>query len=250
MGTACLKPCGSPMEISIWATGILTGFLVAWSNWDLNYRVTLRPPTWQTRWLHFAKKTSRHLPGCVSISSEATEDYMMRKITFPIVLSKAGSSPTPVFELNENGLVTGVYPKARKALDGFANLKSNNYLPYTMAALHAQKQHWNDAFVLNTTGNICDATIANVFIVKNQVVFTCPLQEGCVAGVMRRFLLQNMAANGFSCQEQIITVEDLLTANEVFLTNTIKGMRWVAHCDEVSYTNRLTTKIFQALLKK
>ena len=169
---------------------------------------------------------------------------------FPNCIIQSWQLPSEGFQLNGNGLVTGIYPNAQKPLDVFANLKSNNYLPYTMAALHAKKQQWNDAFVLNTAGNICDATIANVFIVKKQVAYTCPLQQGCVAGVMRRLLLQNMPAGGFSCQEKIITTEDLLTADEVFLTNTIKGIRWVAHCGEVAYTNRLTTTIFDQLLKK
>jgi branched-chain amino acid aminotransferase len=67
---------------------------------------------------------------------------------------------------------------------------------------------------------------------------------------MRRFLLENLPANGFNLEEKKITVEDLLAADEVFLTNTIKGIRWVGHCDGSSYSNRLTKIIFDKLLKK
>ncbi len=47
-------------------------------------------------------------------------------------------------ELNSNGLIINVYPDAKKPCDKFANLKSNNYLPYIMAALHAKKIKVND----------------------------------------------------------------------------------------------------------
>ena len=169
---------------------------------------------------------------------------------FPSYIIQSWHLPEADFQLNENGLVTGIYPDAQKTMDAFSHLKSNNYLPYTMAALYAKKQKWNDAFLLNVAGRVCDATIANIFIIKNAIISTCPLQEGCVAGIMRRFLLAYLPASGLSWQEKRITVEDLLAADEVFLTNTIKGIRWVSRCGESSYSNHLTKVIFDKLLKK
>ncbi|MEO7581665.1 MAG: aminotransferase class IV, partial [Ferruginibacter sp.] len=75
-------------------------------------------------------------------------------------------------ELNSNGLVLGIYSDVRKSCDILSNLKHNNYLPYLMAALKAKQEKWNDAIVLNTDGRICETTIANIFIIKSQVVFT------------------------------------------------------------------------------
>jgi len=158
--------------------------------------------------------------------------------------------PRAGFELNENGLVTGIYPNARKAMDRFSNCKHNNYLPYAMAALHAKKQQWNDAFLLNAAGRVCDATIANVFIVKDGAVYTPPLEEGCVAGIMRRFILENLPAHGFSVSEKPITAEDLMAADEIFITNAIRGMRWVSRCGDSVYNNLLSSTIFASLLKK
>lgn len=169
---------------------------------------------------------------------------------FPNCIIQSLPLTAPAFQLNENGLVTGIYNEARKAVDSFSHIKSNNYLPYSMAALHARRNRWNDALVLNTSGRVCDATIANVFIVKNEIVYTCPLSEGCVAGIIRRYLLQHLEIHGFTVQQQAITVDDLYTADEVFLTNTIKGIRWISHCGPAVYTNRLTTSIFNKLLKK
>ncbi len=158
--------------------------------------------------------------------------------------------PRADFELNQNGLVTGIYPHARKPVDIFSNCKHNNYLPYTMAALCARQEKWNDAIVLNTAGNVCDASIANVFMVKDGSLYTCPLTEGCVAGIFRRNLLENEAALGLPIIQKIITPADLLGADEVFLTNAVQGMRWVSHCGNATYDNQVTSSIFQKLLKK
>ena len=154
------------------------------------------------------------------------------------------------FPLNENGLVAGIYTVAKKRMDAFSNLKSNNYLPYAMAALHAKKQQWNEAFLLNTAERVCDATIANIFIIKNDCIYTCLLSEGCVDGIMRRFLLAQLQQQGFNVQEKAITVEDLYTADEVFLSNSIRGIRWVRTTGPATYTNQLTLQIHRQLFKK
>jgi branched-subunit amino acid aminotransferase/4-amino-4-deoxychorismate lyase len=154
------------------------------------------------------------------------------------------------YRLNENGLVAGIYPLAKKSIDTFSNIKSNNYLPYSMAALYAKQQHWNDALVLNTAGNICDATIANLFIIKNKKLFTPALTQGCINGVMRRYILENIGSSGYIAEETIIKYEDIHSADEVFLTNAITGIRWVQSVEEKRYSNTECINIFQSLLKK
>lgn len=147
-------------------------------------------------------------------------------------------------ELNENGLVTGIYTAARKSCDAFANLKSANFLPYSMAAQYAMEQKLNDCLVLNTAGNIADSTIANLFLIKNSAILTPALSEGCVEGITRNFLLQQLRQAGYSVSEGVITPDTLQQADEVFLTNCINGMRWVGSCEAQSYTRALTAEIY------
>jgi len=151
-------------------------------------------------------------------------------------------------EWNSNGLVSGIYEAARKPCDILSNLKHNNYLPYVMAALHAKKEKWNDALLLNSQGRICDSTIANVFLVKNETVFTPALTEGCVAGVMREHLIRELKGTAFKVQETAVTTEDLLHADEVFLTNSMYNIRWVYSIGDAVYRNIITQKIYAALL--
>lgn len=135
--------------------------------------------------------------------------------------------------MNENGLVIDVYEDARKHPDILSGLKSNNYLPYIMAALYAKKNRLNDCLLLNTEGRICDATIANVFWVKDGQIYTPPLSEGAIAGVMRRYLLEKVQLPVI--EEALLIKSQLLQADEVFLTNAIQGIRWVKACGNSQY---------------
>ncbi|MBI2729160.1 MAG: aminotransferase class IV [Sphingobacteriales bacterium] len=151
-------------------------------------------------------------------------------------------------QFNENGLVIDIYPEAKKAVDIFSNIKSANYLLYAMAALHAKENKLNDCLVLNTEERIADSTIANLFYIKEGVLFTPPLKEGCIAGVMRRYLIENAAAIGYSIKEKPVFDEDLISANEVFLTNATYGIRWVKQFRQKEYENSQTQKIYNQLM--
>ena len=164
----------------------------------------------------------------------------------PNVLIQAWPLPSPM-SLNENGLVIGVYPDARKSCDIFANLKSANYLPYIMGALYAKKNKWNDCLILNSHGRICDSTIANIFCLKNNRILTPSLNEGCVAGVMRRNLVVSLPQLGFTIEEIPLQTSDLMEADEIFLTNAIQGIRWVKEFKEKKYSNTITKKLFEIL---
>ena len=147
---------------------------------------------------------------------------------------------------NSNGLVAGIYDDAKKSCDILSNLKHNNFLPYVMAALHAKKEKWNDAILLNTDGKICDTCIANIFLVKDEVVFTPALSQGCVAGVMRHSLIQFLQSTAWKVEEKAIAIEELLTADEVFFTNSIYNLRWVQSIGKAVYGNSFTQKIYAA----
>ena len=150
--------------------------------------------------------------------------------------------------LNSNGLVMGIYTDIKKNSGLLANLKHNNHLPYVLAAIFTKKQQWNDAVVLNQEGRLCDTTIANLFIIKDEMIQTPPLSEGCIAGVVREHLLKQLPALGFAVKEMPLTLDDLMLADEVFVTNSIHPVRWVRSTGEKNYDNQFIQKIFSAIL--
>jgi branched-chain amino acid aminotransferase len=153
-------------------------------------------------------------------------------------------------KLNEKGLSIDIYPEARKSTDKFANLKSCNYLPYLMAAKYAGQNGFDDCLVLNTHNRICDATIANIFCVSDGQIITPPLSEGCVAGIMRRYLLEQLPKAGYKVREEPIAVDQLSSVDEIFLTNATSGARWVQQYKGKKYTNEITGKIYRDIIQK
>ncbi|MFY0252350.1 aminotransferase class IV [Chitinophaga sp. 30R24] len=148
-------------------------------------------------------------------------------------------------ELNEEGLVVDIFPDVRKSCDKLSSIKSNNCLPYVMAALYAKQHQFQEAILLNPYGRIADSTIANVFMVRNKVIYTPPLSEGGVCGVMRKYLLQSELP--FTIEEKPIQVEELETADEIFLTNAIYGIRWVGAFRDSRYGNSVAAILHEIL---
>ncbi len=168
---------------------------------------------------------------------------------FPRYVIQSKELPAKNTQLNESGLVTGIFPDGRKACDRFSNLKSNNFLIYAMAALYAGKNQLDDCLVLNAHNRICESTAANVFCIKEGMMYTPSLSEGCVAGVMRRYLLKTLPGAGYMVHEKQLTVEDIAQADEVFFSNAISGIRWVRGFGDTAYGNQQTSTIYNTLLK-
>jgi branched-chain amino acid aminotransferase len=143
--------------------------------------------------------------------------------------------PRHIFELNQAGLTMDVFPDAIKTCDKLSTIKSNNCLPYVLAALYAKQHQVSESLLLNQYGRVADTTIANIFLVKGNEISTPPLGEGCVCGVMRKHLLQTELP--FKVTEQPLTINDLENADEIFLTNAIYGIRWVGQFRDTSYGN-------------
>jgi branched-chain amino acid aminotransferase len=152
-------------------------------------------------------------------------------------------------ELNQNGLTLAIYKAAKKSSDQFSMIKSNNYLPYVMAALWAKENNLNDAILLNHFDNVADTTIANLFIIKDGIIKTPAVTEGPVAGVMRRYLIKTLRAHNYEVEETTVTMADVLEASEVFLTSAIHGIKWVKQIDNSQYNNSLIPVLYKEFIQ-
>lgn len=148
---------------------------------------------------------------------------------------------------NDNGLVLGIFCETQKNIDILANLKHNNYLPNVLAAQFAKEHKLNDAVLLNANGHVCESTVANIFIIKDGKFATPALADGCIAGVMRQQVIGQLTKNNYAVEERSITVDELLNADEVFLTNSISNIRWVQSIGLSSYTHRISWEVYQKI---
>jgi len=113
----------------------------------------------------------------------------------------------------------GIYTEHYKSFHSLSNLKSGNALVYVLAAMYAREKNWDDVFILNEAGSVCEASSSNFFWVKDDIWITPPLTEGCVAGVKRAEILQTKEVVELECE-----IEDLENADEIYLSNAIQGL--------------------------
>lgn len=150
------------------------------------------------------------------------------------------------FFFHEPGVTTGIFNLLKKNCNPYSVIKSASALLYRIAATFATQKNWNDAIILNDKDNICETSIANIFWVKGHTIFTPPLTEGCVGGVMRAYLIEQVN----TVMEKPCTEQELLQANEVFLTNALRGIRSVQSINEKHFPNTVAKELWNQYMDR
>jgi branched-chain amino acid aminotransferase len=112
----------------------------------------------------------------------------------------------------------------RHAASALAGVKTISWLNSVWAANEAHKEGFDEVVMLNERGEVSECTAANIFAVKNGKVLTPPLSSGCLEGVTRGVLMEIASEAGTSVGEQTLKLEDLLGADEVFITSTNRNV--------------------------
>lgn len=112
-------------------------------------------------------------------------------------------------------------------------IKSLNYLNNIMAKVEAIDADVLEAIMLNIDGYVSECTGDNIFMIKGGTVFTPPFEAGMLHGVTRQFVIDELApALRIPVTQKMLRVEDLLKADEVFLTGTAAEIIGVNQIDE------------------
>jgi branched-subunit amino acid aminotransferase/4-amino-4-deoxychorismate lyase len=116
-------------------------------------------------------------------------------------------------------------------------------LLYVMTAIAAKEKHLDDLLIVNEKDAILESSNSNLFLVSNGVLYTPSLEEGCLAGTMRMQIINIAIQHGVKVYECTILPQNLLAAEEVFLTNAIRGILWVGGYRTKRYFNTLGRKL-------
>ena len=112
-------------------------------------------------------------------------------------------------------------------------IKSLNYLNNILAKVEAIEQGCDEAIMLNTEGYVVECTGDNLFIIKNGKVYTPPVDDGMLNGITRRFVLDTLCPKlGIQAVESSLRIEEVLKADEVFLTGTAAEIIAVNQIDD------------------
>ena len=136
-------------------------------------------------------------------------------------------------ELYENGMKVIVAKRPRipiPCLD--PAIKSLNYLNNILAKIEAIDAEVLEAIMLNVEGFVSECTGDNIFVVKGREILTPPTEAGILHGVTRQFVMKDIApALGYAVREKMMRLDELLKADEVFLTGTAAEIIGVSQID-------------------
>jgi branched-chain amino acid aminotransferase len=117
-----------------------------------------------------------------------------------------------------------IVPHGRHAASEFAGTKYNSWSENLTRYERAHEQGFDEVVLLNERGEVAECTSANIFAVKGDQVSTPPLFSGCLPGVTRALLLEEVRVPGISVAEQVLFPADLEEADEIFITSTTRDL--------------------------
>lgn len=119
----------------------------------------------------------------------------------------------------------GVIPHGRHAGCEFAGVKYTSWAQNLTWYERAHEQGLDEVILLNERGEVSECTSANIFVAQGGSVYTPPLSSGCLPGVTRAVLLEEVrTANSVRISEKTLFPADLEAADEVFVTSTTREL--------------------------
>lgn len=141
-----------------------------------------------------------------------------RRLTVCITAAPLVAYPA---ELYKTGVAVLISKYRQSRHDPLAGHKTTSYLPRLMALKHAGQAQCMEALWFTSDNVLAEGSISNVFIVSESVVSTPPIETPILPGIARRIVLELCESQGLRVEERAISIDDLLDAEEVFLTNSI-----------------------------
>lgn len=144
-----------------------------------------------------------------------------------------------------------VKPHARHAQNEFAGAKIMSWAHNLTWYEEAHQRGFDEMLLLNERGEVSECTSANIFAAQGARVVTPPLRSGCLPGVTRELLLEEVRTGGISIEEQTLMPADLEAADEVFITSSTRDLLPVQAIDglRVKQGARVLVPLRQALVE-
>lgn len=115
-----------------------------------------------------------------------------------------------------------------------AQHKTANYLIYQLAYEEARRKGFDEAIILNSSGYITEGSRANLFMAKNNMLFTPKLECGCLNGITRKVIFDLARKGKIEIQEGNLTLQNLYDSDEAFLVNSLLGIMPVRSVENIT----------------
>lgn len=156
-------------------------------------------------------------------------------------------SATP-YQQREGLVILIVSPFRVNEKSAEAGHKTTSYANYRCALRQAQHDGAGEALMLNAVGVLAECSTANIFFVKDGVVHTPALSSGCLPGIMRAKVIKQCRDLDIQVEEAEYSLEDILSAEAVFITNSLRRIQLVSQIDEVVFSSDQSPVISKLIL--
>lgn len=124
----------------------------------------------------------------------------------------------------------------RNSTSPLTYVKSINYIDNIMENKRCKEEGYNEVIFLNEKGYITEGSTSNIFMIKNNKLYTPKVECGLLNGVVRSFIINNM-----NFVEKEITLEELMESDEIFITNSLIGVMKVTCINNKTFNNHIIT---------
>ncbi len=139
----------------------------------------------------------------------------------PTICATAGGAADYPDELYRSGVTVLISHHRVSPSDPLAGHKTTNYLPRLLALRAARAQRCAEALWFTTENRLAEGAITNVFVVRSGTLMTPGLDTPVLPGIARALVLELCRRASIPAEERVLGIDDLLDADEVFLTNSV-----------------------------
>ena len=130
-----------------------------------------------------------------------------------------------------------------------SSIKSNSLLANVIYKMKANEEGV-DELIMSDNGFITEGAVSNIFCVKKDMIFTPPLETNILPGVTRKVILEILNELNLKCEEESITEDFLLSSDELWITNTTKGVVPILKVDGKVLGDGNIGKVYQQVKQK
>ncbi|WP_297798056.1 aminotransferase class IV [uncultured Eudoraea sp.] len=150
--------------------------------------------------------------------------------------------------LNEGSYEVELFKDFTVSKNMLSNLKTTNRILNVVGSIYANENGYDNCLLLNDTKSVVEALNGNIFLVKDKVLKTPPLEDGCLRGIIRKKILDILnKIDGYECVEKSISPFELQQADEIFITNSIQGIRPISKYRKKTYDTVMAKDILGKL---
>jgi len=153
------------------------------------------------------------------------------------------------YVINKKGIHIGIAKGVIKDNNQFSQLKTTSKMDMVLCAIEAKEMGWDDAIITNSKGKLIESSKSNLFIYKNNKLYTPTTDDGPLNGIMRQTVIEISNKIGIECIETHISETDIINVDEIFLTNSIIGINWVSAYKTKRYMHKISDLLINELNK-